>query len=175
VWDWLIESICVSTIVQRWLRLILVAVTLVTLILGVLIHLMLLVVTKAIISRSKISVDVYTNIYVALSRRRDLLLRILTSLKVVHVVITHELLMLLLTYLFSTVHALFESISFETFFLVRGCLTFLDFSSLAHSVTACHDSSCGFLYLLTAFLRTALEASYLCTLVTCCQLGVLFD
>ena len=122
MWDWLIESICVSTIVQRWLRLILVAVTLVTLILGVLIHLMLLVVTKAIISRRKISVDVYTNVYVALSRSRDLLLRILTSLKVVHVVITHELLMLLLTYLFSHVHGLIESISFKTFFLVRGCL-----------------------------------------------------
>ncbi len=141
MWDWLIESICVSTIVQRWLRLILVAVTLVTLILGVLIHLMLLVVTKAIISRRKISVDVYTNVYVALSRSRDLLLRILTSLKVVHVVITHELLMLLLTYLFSPVHGLIESISFKTFFLVRGCLALLDFSALAHSVAACHHCS----------------------------------
>ena len=74
--------------------------------------------------------------------------------------------MLLLTYLFSTVYGLIESISFEILFLVRGCLALLDFSALAHSVAACHHCSCGFLYLLTAFLGTALEASYLCTLVT---------
>lgn len=160
----------------RRLRLVLIIVPLIPLIWSMLVHLILLVVSKAIITRCKVCVDVYADVDVVLWSL-NLLLVVLISLITVHVVIAHELL-LVRRYLITSVHLIIKpAVIFKTFFLndlLLGLLWLCTLWTLVHSVVAtCHLSLLSVAF--PSFFGAILVASRLSGFIIRCKLRVLFN